>query len=67
MSTLDEVLARARGLIGRWEDEDCGTVTVKDFCRYAAALNDVDYIRRARARRPRVRRSRLPPCSSRRP
>lgn len=50
MSTLDEVLARARGLIGRWEDEDCGTVTVKDFCRYAAALNDVDYIRRARAR-----------------
>ncbi|MEU9291813.1 MaoC family dehydratase N-terminal domain-containing protein [Streptomyces sp. NPDC048275] len=50
MSALEEVLARARGLIGRWEDEDCGTVTVKDFCRYAAALNDVGYLRRARAR-----------------
>ena len=48
MSALDEVLARARSLVGRWEDEDCGTVTVKDFCRYAAALNDADYIRRAR-------------------
>ncbi|MEV2211697.1 MaoC family dehydratase N-terminal domain-containing protein [Streptomyces sp. NPDC050997] len=50
MNTLEEVLARARGLIGRWEDEDCGTLTVKDFCRYAAAVDDVDYIRRARAR-----------------
>ena len=48
MSALDEVLARAQRLVGRWEDEDCGTVTVKDFCRYAAALNDADYIRRAR-------------------
>ncbi|MGP4043828.1 FAS1-like dehydratase domain-containing protein [Streptomyces sp. 2A115] len=50
MSALDEVLSRARGLLDRREEEDCGTVTVKDFCRYAAALNDVDYIRRARAR-----------------
>ncbi|WP_043662567.1 FAS1-like dehydratase domain-containing protein [Streptomyces xylophagus] len=48
MNALDEVLARARSLVGRWEDEDCGTVTVKDFCRYAAALNDADYIERAR-------------------
>ncbi|MBK6014804.1 MaoC family dehydratase N-terminal domain-containing protein [Streptomyces sp. MBT53] len=48
MSALDEVLSRAHRLVGRWEDEDCGTVTVKDFCRYAAALNDADYIRRAR-------------------
>ncbi|MEU5341777.1 MaoC family dehydratase N-terminal domain-containing protein [Streptomyces sp. NPDC020766] len=46
---LDDVLSRARGLIGRWEDEDCGTVTVKEFCRYAAAVDDVGYLRRARA------------------
>ncbi|MEU6256871.1 MaoC family dehydratase N-terminal domain-containing protein [Streptomyces sp. NPDC047043] len=46
---LDEVLARARKLIGEWESEDCGVLSVKDFCRYAAALNDTDYIRRARA------------------
>jgi hypothetical protein len=50
VSTLDEVLARARSLVGRWEDEDCGTPTVKDFCRYAAALDDADYIVRARER-----------------
>ncbi|MER5515404.1 MaoC family dehydratase N-terminal domain-containing protein [Streptomyces sp. NPDC002763] len=50
MSALDQVLARARSLVGRWEDEDCGTVTVKDFCRYAAALNDTGYLRRARER-----------------
>jgi hypothetical protein len=49
-AVLDEVLSRARELIGRWEGEDCGTVTVKDFCRYAAAVGDTDYIRRARAR-----------------
>lgn len=48
-AALEEVLSRARGLIGRWEGEDCGVVTVKDFCRYAAALNDVAYIQRARA------------------
>jgi len=47
---LEEVLFRARKLIGEWESEDCGVLTVKDFCRYAAALNDVDYIRTARAR-----------------
>jgi len=50
VNVLDEVLTRARGLVDRWEDEDCGTVTVKDFCRYAAALNDADYIDRARKR-----------------
>nr|WSY57242.1 MaoC family dehydratase N-terminal domain-containing protein [Streptomyces sp. NBC_00886] len=50
MNVLDQVLDRARSLVGRWEDEDCGTVTVKDLCRYAAALNDADYIRRARDR-----------------
>ena len=50
MNVLDEVLTRARSLVDRWEDEDCGTVTVKDFCRYAAALNDADYIDRARKR-----------------
>jgi len=49
-SPLHEVLSRARGLVDRWEHEDCGTVTVKDFCRYAAALGDDNYIRRARAR-----------------
>lgn len=43
------MLSRARKLIGQWESEDCGVLGVKDFCRYAAALNDVDYIRRARA------------------
>jgi hypothetical protein len=48
-SPLDEVLARAKELTGRWEAEDCGVVTVRDFCRYAAALNDASYIRRARA------------------
>lgn len=48
-AVLDEVLSRARKLIGQWESEDCGVLGVKDFCRYAAALNDVDYIRRARA------------------
>lgn len=48
MNVLDKVLTRARSLVDRWEDEDCGTVTVKDFCRYAAALNDADYIHRAR-------------------
>lgn len=46
---LDEVLSRARELVGTWESEDCGVLSVKDFCRYAAALNDVDYIRTARA------------------
>ncbi|MFE9643279.1 MaoC family dehydratase N-terminal domain-containing protein [Streptomyces sp. NPDC006365] len=46
---LDEVLSRARKLIGEWESEDCGVLGAKDFCRYAAALNDMDYIRRARA------------------
>ncbi|MFI0355730.1 MaoC family dehydratase N-terminal domain-containing protein [Actinomadura sp. 9N407] len=46
---LDEVLSRARDLAGRWEAADCGVVTVKDFCRYAAALNDAAYIGRARA------------------
>ncbi|MGW3415033.1 FAS1-like dehydratase domain-containing protein [Streptomyces sp. NPDC000888] len=50
MNALDEVLARARALVDRWEDEDCGTLTVKDFCRYAAALNDVHYLREARVR-----------------
>ncbi|WP_055611363.1 FAS1-like dehydratase domain-containing protein [Streptomyces phaeochromogenes] len=50
MSALDDVLSRARGLIGRWEDEDCGTMAVKEFCRYAAVVDDVDYLRRARAR-----------------
>jgi len=50
VSALDDVLSRARGLMGRWEDEDCGTVTVKEFCRYAAAVDDIDYLRRARAR-----------------
>lgn len=50
MNALDEVLTRARSLVDRWEDEDCGTVTVKDFCRYAAALNDAGYIDRARKR-----------------
>ncbi|WP_326732095.1 MaoC family dehydratase N-terminal domain-containing protein [Streptomyces phaeochromogenes] len=50
MSALDDVLSRARGLIGRWEDEDCGTMAVKEFCRYAVAVDDVDYLRRARAR-----------------
>jgi hypothetical protein len=49
-AALDEVLSRAGELIDRWESEDCGTPTVKDFCRYAAAVGDVDYIRRARAR-----------------
>lgn len=49
-AVLDEVLTRARKLIGQWESEDCGVLGVKDFCRYAAALNDVDYIRTARAR-----------------
>ncbi|MER5935816.1 MaoC family dehydratase N-terminal domain-containing protein [Streptomyces sp. NPDC001928] len=48
-SPLHEVLARARELVDRWEYEDCGTVTVKEFCRYAAAVDDADYIRRARA------------------
>ncbi|TPQ21519.1 FAS1-like dehydratase domain-containing protein [Streptomyces sporangiiformans] len=47
---LEEVLSRARNLIGKWEGDDCGVLTVKDFCRYAAALNDLDYIRTARAR-----------------
>lgn len=46
---LQEVLSRARKLIGRSESEDCGVLGVKDFCRYAAALNDVDFIRTARA------------------
>ncbi|MGW2048427.1 FAS1-like dehydratase domain-containing protein [Streptomyces sp. NPDC001858] len=49
-SALDEVLARARRLVDRWDHEDCGTMTVRDFCRYAAALNDDEYVRRARAR-----------------
>lgn len=49
-AVLQEVLSRARKLIGQWENEDCGVLGVKDFCRYAAALNDVDYIRTARAR-----------------
>ncbi|GAA0948757.1 MULTISPECIES: FAS1-like dehydratase domain-containing protein [Streptomyces violaceusniger group] len=48
-AVLEEVLSRARKLIGQWEDEECGVLTVKDFCRYAAAVNDVDYIRTARA------------------
>lgn len=46
---LDEVLSRARALVGAWQSEDCGVLAVKDFCRYAAALNDLGYIRRARA------------------
>ena len=46
---LDDVVARAEEAAGRWEAEDCGVVTVKDFCRYAAALNDAGYVRRARA------------------
>lgn len=49
-AVLQEVLTRARKLIGQWESEDCGVLAVKDFCRYAAALGDVDYIRTARAR-----------------
>jgi hypothetical protein len=49
VSVLDEVLSRAGDLTGRWEAEDCGVVTVKDFCRYAAALNDAAYIEQARA------------------
>jgi hypothetical protein len=48
-AVLDEVLLRARGLVGAWESEDCGVLAVKDFCRYAAALNDVGYLRLARA------------------
>ncbi|MFC4501145.1 MULTISPECIES: FAS1-like dehydratase domain-containing protein [Streptomyces] len=48
-AVLEEVLARARELVGRRQDEDCGTPSVKDFCRYAAALNDGEYLRRARA------------------
>ncbi|WP_030741189.1 FAS1-like dehydratase domain-containing protein [Streptomyces sp. NRRL F-5135] len=48
-AVLQEVLTRARTLIGQWESEDCGVLAVKDFCRYAAALDDLDYIHTARA------------------
>jgi hypothetical protein len=48
-AVLEEVLARARKLIGQWEHEDCGVPAVKDFCRYAAAVGDTDYILWARA------------------
>ena len=50
MTALEEVVARAPSLIGRWEAEDCGVLTVKDFCRYAAAVGDEAYAGRARAR-----------------
>ncbi|MGW2327655.1 FAS1-like dehydratase domain-containing protein [Streptomyces sp. NPDC001700] len=50
MTALEEVVARARTLIGRWETEDCGVLTVKEFCRYAAAVGDGGYVARARAR-----------------
>lgn len=46
---LAEVLARAEGLVGRWEREDCGVVTAKEFRRYAAAVDDTGYLRAARA------------------
>lgn len=46
---LAEVLARAGDLIGRWEREDCGVVTAKEFRRYAAAVDDTGYLRTARA------------------
>lgn len=48
-AVLEDVLTRARQLTGQWDQENCGVLTVKDFCRYAAAVGDADYIRRARA------------------
>ncbi|WP_210588598.1 MaoC family dehydratase N-terminal domain-containing protein [Streptomyces sp. GESEQ-35] len=60
-AALDEVLARARKLIGEWDGEDCGVLSVKEFCRYAAALNDGDYIRRARAQEAAGERVVAPP------
>ncbi|MET9381797.1 MaoC family dehydratase N-terminal domain-containing protein [Streptomyces sp. NPDC002928] len=48
-AVLEQVLSRAGARIDQWEREDCGVLTVKEFCRYAAALGDVDYIRQARA------------------
>lgn len=50
MTALEEVVARARTLIGRWETEDCGVLGVKEFCRYAAAVGDGAYAARARDR-----------------
>lgn len=50
MTALEEVVTRARTLIGRWESEDCSVLTVKEFCRYAAAVGDDAYVSRARAR-----------------
>ncbi|MCW2641491.1 MAG: hypothetical protein JWP76_3797 [Dactylosporangium sp.] len=45
---LAEVMNRARALIGIWEAKDLGAATVRDLCRYAAALGDVGYLERAR-------------------
>ncbi|MFI0816343.1 MaoC family dehydratase N-terminal domain-containing protein [Streptomyces sp. NPDC021098] len=50
MKALEEVVARAPALIGQWEAEDCGVLTVKEFCRYAAAVGDDAYVARARDR-----------------
>jgi hydroxyacyl-ACP dehydratase HTD2-like protein with hotdog domain len=48
MDPLDEVLTRAAELTGQNETEYLGAPTVKEFCRFAAALDDGEYIRRAR-------------------
>jgi hypothetical protein len=50
VTVLEEVETRAREVRDRWDAEDCGVLTVREFCRYAAAVGDQGYVRRARAR-----------------
>ena len=48
MDVLEEVCARARARAGQIASETLGTLTVRDFCRYAVAVGDDDYLTAAR-------------------
>lgn len=49
MDVLEQVCARARARAGKIASETLGTPTVHDFCRYAVAVGDDDYLTAARA------------------
>lgn len=60
-TVLAQVRERGEKLRGRVFEETLGTVTVKDFCRYAVAVGDDDYAARARAEDARGREVAAPP------
>lgn len=49
VDVLEQVCARARARAGQIASETLGILTVRDFCRYAVAVGDDDYLAAARS------------------